>query len=56
MEAVTHYVTMDKRPNAEGLAMAVCGAMIPEKQTTALPTCDACAAYWDLLLRSVGIR
>lgn len=35
--------------------MAVCGEMIVEKDGTALPSCPRCEAYWQLILKAMGV-
>ena len=42
----THFVPFWQRPDAEGMAVAVCGASCTMEQHTAVPTCQMCEDYF----------
>lgn len=50
---LTHYVPFYNRPDEQGQALTICGLMVPELDSTALPSCDKCEAYFTIITRGV---
>ena len=51
--AVTHYVPFWHHGNHDGNAEAICGTMILESDSTALPSCPRCEAYFEISLKKI---
>ena len=51
-EPLTHYVPFWHHDDLRtGTAEAICGAQIPEAESTAMPSCPRCDAYFAIITR-----